>query len=70
MVEHKPVRVPHVAAVAELADVFPKVLGRYVRVGASDRALDEAPMPFNRIGVVDAPHPFLGFVVDLSLIHI
>lgn len=63
MIKHKPVRVPHVTSVAEFANVLPKVFGRDVSVRALDRPFQQAPMPLNRVGVVDATHPFLGAVV-------
>jgi hypothetical protein len=55
---------PHVASVAELAHVFPKMLRRHVRVGSSYRAFQQAPVPLDRVGVVNAAHPFFSAVID------
>lgn len=67
MIEHEPVRVSHVAAVAELADVFPKMLGRDVSVRAPDRPFQQAPVPLDCIGMVDTAHPLLRFVIDRAV---
>jgi hypothetical protein len=54
-------RLAQVAAIAELTDVLPRVLGRNVDVGAFDGALKQRPMAFQPIHVMDAPNiPFRG----------
>ena len=48
-----------VAPVGELGDVFPHVLPRNVNMRPQHGAFEVAPMPFDRIGMMDAANPFL-----------
>jgi hypothetical protein len=66
-IEHAPMRVPHVATIAEFRDVFPSVLGRNVNVRALDRALEQRPMAFQRVHMMNALHVFFRGVIDRAV---
>ena len=57
-------RLPHVVPKLELAEVLRQMLGRYMNVGATDRALQLRPEAFDAVDVRIAVHPFIGAVVD------
>jgi hypothetical protein len=44
----------HVAAIAKFAGVFPRVLGRNVDVRSFDRTLQQRPMAFQPVHMMDA----------------
>jgi hypothetical protein len=47
-------RLAHIAAIAELADVFPRVLGRNVNVSALDGSLKQRPMALQSVHMTNA----------------
>jgi hypothetical protein len=49
-------RVAHVAAIAELGNVFPSVLAGNVDVSALHRALEQRPVAFKAVYVVLIAH--------------
>ena len=57
-------RFPHVAPIAELADVFPRMLCRYVNVRAFDSALEQRPMAFQPVHMMNAANILFGRMID------
>ena len=57
-------RVSHVAAIAELGDVFPSVFGRNVNVSSLHGALKQRPVTFKAVHMMNATHIFFCGVVD------
>jgi hypothetical protein len=61
-------RFAHVAAVAKFADVFPRVLRRNVNVSALDGALEQRPVAFQPVHVMDAPNVLFRRMIDGAVV--
>ena len=61
-------RMPHVAAIAKFAHVFPSVLARNVNVRALYGALKQRPVTFQAVHMMDAAHVFFRRMIDRAVI--